>query len=248
MATTSAPAPESQMPSSALSRVVGVFFSPKNTFEEIVRKPTWIFPLILVVITSTVVCVGINQRMDWRQFMTQQIEKNPRAADLPEEQKQKQIEMGAKFAPMGTYIFGVLAPPVIIALVALLMMAAYNLLAGLKANYVTSLSIVAHAWVTSIVSSIIFLMVLFLRPPGTIDLENPVASNPAVLLPEGSAKWIVTLLKSIDLFAIWIMILVAIGFAAINPKKLKGAKSFTIVLSVWVVFVVLRVAIAFIFS
>ncbi|GAC1665742.1 MAG: hypothetical protein NVS9B4_21390 [Candidatus Acidiferrum sp.] len=245
---TSSPAPESQAALSPLSRVVGVFFSPASTFRDIVRKPTWLLPMIVLIITSIVVCVGINQRMDWRQFIAHQMEKNPRAADLPEDQKQRQIEMGAKFAPFGVYLFGIFTPLAVAAIVALLMMAAYNLLAGVKANYVTSLSIVAHSWLTSIVSSIIFLMVLFLRPPGTVDLENPVASNLAVVLPEGSAKWLVALLKSIDVFSIWALILLAIGFAAVNPKKLKGAKSFSIVFSVWAVFVVLRVAVAFIFS
>ena len=40
----------------------------------------------------------------------------------------------------------------------------------------------------------------------------------------------------------------AIGFAAVNPKKLKGAKAFTIAVSVWAVFVVCRVGWAFVFS
>jgi hypothetical protein len=68
------------------------------------------------------------------------------------------------------------------------------------------------------------------------------------LLPEESAKWLVALCKSFDFFTFWTLILIAIGFAAVNPRKLKGAKSFTIAFTVWAVFVVLRVGWAFIFS
>jgi hypothetical protein len=44
------------------------------------------------------------------------------------------------------------------------------------------------------------------------------------------------------------LILIAIGFAAVNPRKLKGAKPFVIVFSVWGCFVVIRTLWAFIFS
>jgi hypothetical protein len=87
-----------------------------------------------------------------------------------------------------------------------------------------------------------------LKPYGTVDLENPLASNLAALLPEESAKWLVALCKSFDIFVFWILILLAIGFSAVNPKKLKGTKPFTIAFTVWAAFVVCRVGWAFIFS
>jgi membrane protease YdiL (CAAX protease family) len=40
----------------------------------------------------------------------------------------------------------------------------------------------------------------------------------------------------------------AIGFGALNPKKLKGAKPYTIAFTVWAAFVVIRVGWVFIFS
>jgi hypothetical protein len=42
--------------------------------------------------------------------------------------------------------------------------------------------------------------------------------------------------------------LLAIGFAAVYPKKLTGGKSFSIVLGVFLVYLVLRVGLAFAFS
>jgi hypothetical protein len=67
-------------------------------------------------------------------------------------------------------------------------------------------------------------------------------------LPDESAKWLVALCKSNDIFSIWTLILLAIGFAAVNPKKLRGGKSYTIGFTVWAAFVVIRVGWAFIFS
>jgi lipopolysaccharide export LptBFGC system permease protein LptF len=100
----------------------------------------------------------------------------------------------------------------------------------------------------AIVSTPIFLLVLFLKPRGTIDIDNPVATNLAAFLPEESAKWLATLAKQFDVFTIWTLILMAIGFAAVNPKKLKTGKAMGIAFSVWLVYVVLRTGVAWILS
>jgi hypothetical protein len=248
MATTPVPAPEAQASISAVGRVIGVFFSPGKTFEDIVRKPSWMLPLLLTTILSIGVSFAINQRINWREFMSQQIEKSPRAAQMSAEQKQQQIEGGAKFSPPFTYAIGVLVPGLLVLFVGLAMWGAFSLIGGASTNFGTAFGITAHAFLTGLVSSPLLILTLFLKPFGTADLENPLASNVAALLPEESAKWIVALCKSIDLFSFWTLILLAIGFAAVNPKKLKGAKSFTIAFGVWAVFVVCRVAWAFIFS
>ena len=244
-----APSPEPQQPSlSAISRIFGVFFSPGRTFEDIVRKPSWLVPLALLTILSIGVSVAINQRINWREFMSQQIEKSPQAAQLSAEQKEQRIEGGAKISPIFTYVFGTLGPALLVLIIGLVMWGAYSLLGGISTNFGTSLGITAHAFLTGLISSPLFMVILYLKPSGTVDLENPVAANLAAILPEDSAKWLVALCKSIDVFSIWTLVLLAIGFAAVNPRKLKGAKSYTIAFSVWAAFVLCRVGWAFIFS
>jgi hypothetical protein len=239
---------EPQAAISPFGRIIGVLFSPKSTFEDISRKPTWLLPLSLLAILGAVVAVGLNQKMNWGEYVSQQIEKSPRAAQLSAEQKEKQIEVGAKFARYSVYIFGIPAPLVIVFIVAGVMLGAYNLFGGANLNFTTALGIVAHAYVPVILGNILFLVVLFLKPSGTLDLDNPVATNLAAFLPEGSAKWLEALGKNIDIFAIWITLLIAIGFAATNPKKLKGGKPYNIAFGVFAAYIVVRVGLAFIFS
>ena len=248
--TTSLPAPEaqSQPAISPFGRIIGVFFSPTATFEDIVRKPSWVLPVVLLTLFSIGVSFAINQRINWREFMAQQIEKSPQAASMSAEQKEQRIEGGAKFSPILTWAIGVCGPIVFALVVALVMWGAYNLLGGANTNFGTSFAITSHAALTGLVSSLLFIVVLYLKAPGTVDLENPVATNLAAVLPDDSAKWLVALLKSFDIFTFWTLILLAIGFATTNPKKLKGGKAFTIAFSVWAVYVVLRVGSAWIFS
>lgn len=233
---------------SAVGRIVGVVFSPKSTFEDIVRKPTWLPPAIILVLLSAAVAFGINQKMNWREYVGQQIEKSPSAAQLSAEQKEQRIEAGAKFAPYSAYIIGIPAPVVVLLIISLIMWGGYNLLGGANVNFKTSLGIVSHAFVPALIGNVIFLVVLFLKPYGTLDIDNPVATNVAAFLPEEGAKWLVALGKNVDIFILWMTILVAVGFAAANPKKLKGGKSFSIAFGLLAVWIILRVGLAFAFS
>jgi len=259
MSTPNLPVPEShsegqvqpppQPTISPVGRILGMFFSPKATFEDIAKAPSWIAPLAVIVILATVGVVALNSHFDWRSYIAQQIEKSPRAANLSAEQKQQQIDGGAKFAPVMAYAFGIPVPAVMLLLVALVYWGAYNVMAGTGATFSQSFAIITHAWIPiSIVGTLIFLLVLFIKPVGTFDLDNPVATNLAVILPEDASKWLVGLCKNIDLFEIWKLILVGMGFAAVNPRKLKGGKSYTIAFSVFIAYVVCRTAIAFVFS
>jgi hypothetical protein len=248
MATTSVPVQESQATIGTFGRVVGVFFSPKATFEDIVRKPSWVVPVILLTAFSLTVCFGINQRINWRTYISQQIEKSPSTANMSAEQKEQRIEGGAKISPPFTYAVGLLAPILSMLLVALVLWGAYNLLGGAGTNFGTSMGITSHVFLTGLVSSVLYLLVLYLKPYGTVDLDNPIATNLGAFLPDDTSKWLMALAKSIDIFSFWNLILLAIGFGATNPRKLKGGKAFTIVLSVWATYVVLKVGSAFIFS
>jgi len=252
MSTTPTPVPEAQAePQAAISpfgRVMGVFFSPGATFEDIVRKPSWLLPVLLGTIFSMGVSFAINQRINWRDYISQQIEKNPRAAQLSPEQKQQQIEGGAKFSGPFTYAVGACVPILATLILGLILWAIYSLIGGVSTNFSTAFSITAHAFLTGLISSVLFILILYLKPYGTADLDNPVAANLAALLPDDSAKWLIALCKNIDIFEFWTVILLAIGFAAVNPRKLKGAKSFTIAFSAWAAYVIVRVGVAFIFS
>jgi hypothetical protein len=248
MTTTPVPVPEAPAAISPWGRVLGIFFSPKAIFEDIVRKPSWVLPVILVTVLSCIAIIALNQRMNWREYVGEKFEKDPRASQLSVEQKQQQIEVAVKITVVITYVVGVLGPVVSALLVAAVMWGAYNLLSGAGASFSSSFAITAHAFLVGLVSTPIFLLVLFLKPPGTLDPENPMATNVAAILPEESAKWLVTLGRQLDIFSIWMLILLAIGFAAVNPKKLKGSKSYTIAFTVWATYVVIRVGWAFIFS
>ena len=250
MATTTVgvPDPAPQTPINHFGRIFGVLFSPGATFADIVQRPSWVVPSVVLVVLSLVASVLFVQRVDWHDAIRQQIENSSRASQLSPEQKDQQVEMGAKFAPVFGYVGGLIGPVVALLIVCLVMWGAYSILGGITPGFEKSFAITAHAFMTSIVSTPVFLLIVFLRPKGTIDIDNPVATNLAAFLPEGTSKVLLALGKSLDIFTIWTLILLAIGFAAVNPRKLGVGSSVGVAFGVFAAFVMCRVGWAFIFS
>jgi hypothetical protein len=248
MATTAVPAPEAQAPINHFGRVIGVFFSPKETFQSIAQRPSWILPVVLMTVIGVVVGFSLNKRVDWREIASKRIEESPRASQLSAEQKEQQIAMGAKISPAIAYAFGLVGPILLVVIVSAVMLGAYNLLGGANANFKVALGIVSHAYLVTVVSSLLFLLVLFLKPPGTVNIENPVAANLGAFLPEGTSKTLMALGTAIDLFSFWIICLIGVGFAAFNPKKLKLGSSISTALAVWALYQAFRLGVTFIFS
>jgi hypothetical protein len=240
--------PEPQAKISPIGRIFGVLFSPGATYQDIARKPNWLLPVILSTILSLVAVAALNQRMNWPEYIRDQIDKSPRGAQLSPEQKDRQVEAGTKFTGYVLWTVGALAPIVFAVLVAAVLMVAYNLFAGAGARFGQALAVVTHAGMVGFVQVPIFILVVFLKQPGTIDPNNVLATNLAAFLPEGVPKFLEAAGKNIDFFVLWITLLVAIGFAAINPKKLKGAKSYTIAFGMLIFWIVIRMGLAFVFS
>jgi hypothetical protein len=240
-------APEPPVPVNHVGRLIGVFFSPQSTFEDIARRPSWILPVALMAVLGIVVAFVLNQKIDWRDVAAKRIEESPRAANLTPEQKEQQMAMSAKISPGIAYGFGVAWPILQALIVGAVLLLAYNVIGGANAKFGTSMGIVAHAYFPWILYSLFFIIILYLKTPGTVDLDNPIATNVGAFLPESTPKALMSLGKSIDIFSLWTMFLISIGFTAINPKKLKG-KAFGIALAVWAIYVACKAGLAWIFS
>src|SRR5258708_16135926 len=103
-------APQAPGPINHFARIIGVFFSPKATFEDIAKRPSWILPVVLMAVLGAGVAFVMNQKVDWRDVASKRIEESSRAANLSAEQKEQQIAMSAKISPGFAYGFGIPSP------------------------------------------------------------------------------------------------------------------------------------------
>jgi Yip1 domain len=234
--------PTSQPETGALGRLTGVIVSPTRTFAEIARRPTWVVPFITLCVLSIIVSGLLAQKTDWRSFFERQDSKNPRFDQMPQDQKDSMLENQVKYAPKIAFAFGIVFTAVFVLIMTLVYWGAFNLFNGAALTFRQGFGIVSHAFVPLIISSLLAIIVLLVKPHGDVDPEHFLASNLAAFLPDNSPKWLEALGQSLELFWIWTMAMVAVGFSAANRKKIKPAGAFLTVFGLWAVWVLGRVA------
>ncbi len=231
------------------ARLTGIFFEPKKTFEDIAQRPGWLVPLILIIICAVAVMVMITQHVGFDRIIRQQMENNPRMAQLSPEQRDQALAMQTKFAPIGGAVGAVVVPPVycLIASAVLLGIVAGIMSAPVKFKQV--FAVMCYASLTGVVSSILTIVVIMLKNPDQFNLQNPLAFNPGAFMdPQASSKFLYSLATSLDLFSFWTMFLIATGLKAAAGKKLSfGGALFSVGLP-WAIYVLGKSAIAGMFG
>ena len=242
MATTSMPAPEAATPVSPIGRIIGVFTSPKQTFTSIAEKPSWVAPMLLMMILAVVVGGLLNSKMNWAQYIRHKAEENPRFEQLSEEKKDEAVAGQVKFWAGFSYAVGAVAIPISILIFAGIYLVAFNLMSGAGVRYGQSFAITTHAFLPAAITSILAMIILPLKTYGDVDPENIVATSLKAYLPETAPKPLLALGGSLELFWIWCLVLIAIGFTAANPRKVKPGAAFGIVFGLWAIWVLAKVA------
>jgi len=241
MATIPSPALEQPAEIGAFGRMLGALFNPQATFADVAHKPTWIAPIVLLAALGLVFSFVMNQRVDWESYIRQQAEKNPRFAQLSEEQKQRALGPQTKFAPVTAYVIGGLGSAFFALFLALVYWGAFNLFAEAGLGFGPSFAIAAHALMPSVIVSPLGILTMYLKNPGEVDPQNVLASNIGALLGSDAPRWLQSLSSSLDVFWIWMLLLLAVGFSAANPKKIPLGKGLGIVFGLWAVWVVAKV-------
>lgn len=242
--------PTAQAPESigAVGRLTGVLFAPRPTFTDIARRPSWLAPIILICLVNLAITAIFGQRVGWRSFMEKKLDENPRAQQMTADQREQQLAIMVKSAPIVGYCFGLLGFPIVALIAAGVLLGAFNAMASANLNFKTAFGITTHAFLPGFIGGLLGILILYLKDPATIDIEHLVATNLGAVVPDHAAKWLVALASSIDLFTFWVIALLAIGFSAANPKKLTTGRAAGIIIVIWAIIVVIRVGIAAAFS
>src|SRR5580658_684368 len=129
-------APETPERVNPFSRIVGVIFSPQETFQSIARRPTWLVPTILLCLCTLGVVGAFSSRPNaWRAYMQRQFEDNSRFQQLSRQQQQQAMDMQLKYAPIVAYPEVVLVDFLVIVSVAAIFWGVFSIVAGIKINF-----------------------------------------------------------------------------------------------------------------
>lgn len=217
-------------------RLIGVYFEPSKTFQDISRKPSWLGIWIIASILAIGTNYVLTTRMDHETLMRKSLAMNPMTKNLSEEQIQAIVAQpqGAfsRYSQMFLAPLGVLIVYVIIAALFLLVF----VLMGATITFKKSLA--ATVWgmgPPGIIVTLFAILVMYLKDPVDIEI-NPVAnvaSNLGLLVAEKEHPVLNSLLSSIDVFSFWTISLLSLSFAALSDRSLTVKKAATGILILW---------------
>src|SRR4051812_1837082 len=85
-------------------RLVAVFFEPKKAFADIVQRPGWVVPMILVLLGMLGMATAIAQHIGWPRVIRQQMEGSTRLQQMTPEQRAQTESMQLKVASITGYL------------------------------------------------------------------------------------------------------------------------------------------------
>jgi hypothetical protein len=217
-------------------RLINTFIAPSKTFEDIRRNASWWVPWLISAIFALGFGAVAVQKIDMTRFVQQQIEKSPSAQQrmerLSPEQRAQGIALQAGITKWTFYLIPGFT--LIIGLViAAVLMAVFNFILGAEVPFSRALAVTFYAFLPGIIKSILLCVSLFASSdPNTIDIaSNPMPTNPAFFMDPLGNKFIYTFLGYVDIFAIWYVLLLGMGFAiASSNRKVSTSSGITAVL------------------
>jgi len=237
--------PQEQPSMGFLSRLVGVFFSPGETFDDVVRKPDILPPLALGILTTIAFSEVMLAKIGMERIIRMQLEQSGRLSSMTPDQVDQAVTQGAKFGAIVTHVIGVAAVPIIMLILAAIGLGIVNLIFGAKTKFSTAFSVTCYANFVGVLGGILGIVVMLFGDPEHFNPNTPVPTNVGFFFPQATtSKPLFALVSSLDLFSIWFMVLLGIGFAATTQRKAKTSSVFLVFLGLWAIYVLAKVGIA----
>jgi hypothetical protein len=221
-------------PRNFFSRLLGVYFSPRETFQEIGRSPRVLVPIIVMVVIGLLLGFYMTKRLDIQTMMVAQFDKQIAQGRMTKEQVEQQMPLMTKIAGIQILVAAALGN-LIVSLIVAGVFKLVGTLIGAENRFKAVFSVTLYTIIAvSIISSALFVLILSFKDPGEISFENLnslVSSNLGAILTsalgkDGLPKFIMKLAGWVDVFAIWMIALLAVGYSAVS-QKLKTATAAT---------------------
>ncbi|HXI13262.1 MAG TPA: Yip1 family protein [Thermoanaerobaculia bacterium] len=225
-------------PLNSFQRLVGVLFSPIETFRDIARRPDWIIPIIVITLTTLASYMVVAPHLDLESTFREQME----ARGVTDQQLiDKQLEMMKKVTRFNAPITAIVIPLMMLAMAGVLLLA-FKLM-GYGGTFKQFFSVSSYSFVPQILKGIVTSIIVASRGMLTQpELVTLIKSNLGFLVELKTSPAAFAFLSSFDVFNIWMVVLLIIGlsFAA----KVTMRQSTVMVLILWSLMILIKVGIA----
>lgn len=222
---TAVPPPAPLPPGGFFQNLIDIYFAPREAFTRIVRRPSFIVPLVLGILLGLGFFGTWVQKVDAKAFMRTQIEEGPFADRIPAEQKAEIIEQQAAGLAKWGWINVLVFTPVMFLVVAGVLHFVYRFFYASESTFKQALAITS--WVffaVGLLTNPLTLGVMALKGDWNVDPSQALQASPALLLDSSTAaKPLMSFLGSLDLFTLWTVFLLAVGFGVASRKSAGSA-------------------------
>jgi hypothetical protein len=231
-------APSGTPPKGPVQRVVGALFAPDDTFDDIARRPDILVPLLLILVIGIASAVVVVPRIDFESMFRTQFESNK---NMSAEDVNRMIPIMVASAKVFGYAGSVFVVAYI-AIIAGILLLAFRVLGG-EGGYKQAFSVALYSWLPQVISGLIATIIVLGRGGVTGDeMQTILKSNLGAFVDPKEQMIAFAFLSSIDIFTIWTIVLLIIGFA--HVARMSKAKTAGVILPLWLIAVLIKVGFA----
>jgi len=224
-----------------------VIVAPGRAFREIAARPRFAAPLGLAVFLALVVAVVWIGRVDAAEFMRAQLDASGVMENMPADQRAAFVAGQARLFKRMALFVPLVGVPATYAALAGVFFVVYRFFYAAELSYRQSLAVVA--WTAAafrVVTTPLVLLVMTLRGDWNVDPQEALLASPAALLDRAATPpSLFALAEAFDLFTLWAIALLSIGYAAVIGGRPKAAAWGVVV--PWILFVLGKAALAALF-
>ncbi len=227
-----------EKPMGGASKIFNTFFEPRKVFENLVIKPTWLLPFIIIAILG----IGFFYTT-YPYIMNQQVERIRDNDKISEEQKLVIIEKMTEKAtpPIWQLSLAPLGTIVTLAIVAVILFFVFNVILGGDSSFRRVFSVYCYSSLISIPAMIVKYPLIMIKKD--IGIQTSLA---LLLSADSKNSFLYSILSSFDVFAIWQVILVSLGMGVLYKYSTK--KAFSTVLVLWIIWILAKSGLSSLFG
>jgi Yip1 domain len=234
--------PQTKTGGSAFSRVIRIFSQPTAVFRELAVTPTFLVPLVVILLFAIGAQAVITSRLDMEAAVRERLAASSSSHQMTDEEMDRAVGIANKMSKVFLY-----ATPVTVPIFFILVSGIYFLglkVLGSESEFKPVFATVVHSSLpASIVGGALTMLVAWKHASIAPDqVERMVKSSLAAWLPASAPKMLVALAGVLDIFNLWQWILLALGFQIV--AKVSRNKAIGLVAVVWGVWALGKVGLA----
>ena len=201
------------------ARLIGVLFSPKETFAAIVARPRWLAVMIVTLVMSSAAYYVILSSQDMQDaIVDQQVRAMESRGNVVSDQQIANIERFIGYLPVGYAVGIFVLGPLFGAAIAGIVTGIFTTLMGGNGTFKQVFAVMNHAGFLPAISALFIagMLAVGAKPIGA----RPPGANLGVFLPMlEETSFLAVLLRSIDMFLLWWMVVLAIGLGVLYKRR-----------------------------